>query len=148
MCRCAFKLDLLARLCSSKNFDWNWKIFRRWYFFPSIYYYVKCTICWNLNAMLLKFLIIVLIYGQTLNRQIQSTTGKLWKRNDPDLVQTFLKKWWVESDFKAPNLPLSLRLKSSGLIIVLIYGQTFSDQMERRILTFLLWQLFYLFYSK
>jgi hypothetical protein len=28
-------------------------------------------------------------------------------RNDPDLVQAFLKKWWVESDFKAPNLPLS-----------------------------------------
>jgi hypothetical protein len=23
---------------------------------------------------------------------------------DPDLVQAFLKKWWVESDFKAPNL--------------------------------------------
>jgi hypothetical protein len=30
-------------------------------------------------------------------------------RNDPDLVQAFLMKWWVESDFKAPNLPLSLR---------------------------------------
>jgi len=25
-------------------------------------------------------------------------------RNDPDLVQAFLKKWWVESDFKAPNM--------------------------------------------
>jgi hypothetical protein len=25
-------------------------------------------------------------------------------RNDTDLVQAFLKKWWVESDFKAPNL--------------------------------------------
>ena len=25
-------------------------------------------------------------------------------RNDPDLVQAFLKKWWVESDFKVPNL--------------------------------------------
>jgi hypothetical protein len=24
------------------------------------------------------------------------------------------KKWWVEADFKAPNLPLSLRLKGSG----------------------------------
>ena len=35
-------------------------------------------------------------------------------RNDPDLVQAFLKKWWVESDFKAPNLPLSLRLKVFG----------------------------------
>jgi hypothetical protein len=36
-----------------------------------------------------------------INRQNQSTTGKLGKRNDPDLVQAFLKKWWVESDFKA-----------------------------------------------
>jgi hypothetical protein len=27
-------------------------------------------------------------------------------RNDPDLVQAFLKKWWVESDFKAPKLKL------------------------------------------
>jgi hypothetical protein len=35
-------------------------------------------------------------------------------RNDPDLVQAFLKKWWVESDLKAPNLLLSLRLKGSG----------------------------------
>jgi hypothetical protein len=34
-------------------------------------------------------------------------------RNDPDLVQAFLKKWWVESDFKVPNLPLSLPLKVS-----------------------------------
>jgi hypothetical protein len=33
-----------------------------------------------------------------LNRQNQSTTGKLGKRNDPDLVQAFPKKWWVESD--------------------------------------------------
>jgi hypothetical protein len=37
-------------------------------------------------------------------------------KNDPDLVQAFLKKWWVESDFKAPNLPLSLRFKVSGCI--------------------------------
>ena len=33
------------------------------------------------------------------------------------MVQTFLKKWWVESDFKAPNLPLSLRLKVSAVTI-------------------------------
>ena len=51
-----------------------------------------------------------------INRQNQSTTGKLktvmtltWQ-----LVQAFLKKWWVESDFKAPNPPLSLRLRGSG----------------------------------
>jgi hypothetical protein len=53
-----------------------------------------------------------------INRPNQSTTGKLWKnRNDPDLVQAFLKKWWVESDFKAPNLPLSLRPIPSLLVI-------------------------------
>jgi hypothetical protein len=45
-------------------------------------------------------------------------------RNDPDLVQAFLKKWWVESDFKAPNLPLSLRLKVSGCHYNSIYNNT------------------------
>jgi hypothetical protein len=54
----------------------------------------------------------------------QSTTGKLRKRNDPDLVQAFLKKWWVESDFKAPNFPLSLRLKGSGCHYNIIYNNT------------------------
>jgi hypothetical protein len=34
-------------------------------------------------------------------------------RNSPDLPQAFPKKWWVESDFTAPNLPLPLRLKGS-----------------------------------
>jgi hypothetical protein len=38
------------------------------------------------------------------------------------LVQAFLKKWWVESDFKAPNLPLSLRLKGSGCHYNSIYN--------------------------
>jgi hypothetical protein len=33
------------------------------------------------------------------------------------LVQAFLKKWWVESDFKAPNLPLSLRFKGSAVTV-------------------------------
>jgi hypothetical protein len=44
-------------------------------------------------------------------------------RNDPDLVQAFLKKWWVESDFKAPT-PLSLRLKVSGCHYNNIYNNT------------------------
>ena len=30
------------------------------------------------------------------------------------MLQAFLKKWWGEADFKAPNLPLSLRFKGSG----------------------------------
>jgi hypothetical protein len=42
----------------------------------------------------------------------------------PDLVQAFLKKWWVESDFKAPNLPFSLRLKGSGCHYSSIYNNT------------------------
>jgi hypothetical protein len=33
------------------------------------------------------------------------------------LAQAFLKKWWVESNFKAPNLPLSLRLKFLAVTI-------------------------------
>jgi hypothetical protein len=41
------------------------------------------------------------------------------------LVQAFLKKWWVESDFlKAPNLPLSLRLKVTGCHYNSIYNNT------------------------
>jgi len=30
-------------------------------------------------------------------------------------------KWWVESDFKAPNLPLSLRLKVSDIMCLIFY---------------------------
>jgi hypothetical protein len=45
-------------------------------------------------------------------------------RNDPNLVQAFLKKWWVESDFKAPNLPLSLGRKGSGCHYASIYNNT------------------------
>ena len=49
-----------------------------------------------------------------INRQNQSTTGKL-KKNDLDLVQAFLKKWWVESDFKVPNLPPFITVQSFRL---------------------------------
>ena len=31
----------------------------------------------------------------------------------------YIKKWWVESDIKSPNLPLSLRLKGSAVTITL-----------------------------
>jgi hypothetical protein len=34
-----------------------------------------------------------------INRQNKSTTENCENRNDLDLVQAFLKKWWVESDF-------------------------------------------------
>jgi hypothetical protein len=36
----------------------------------------------------------------------------------------FLKKWWVESDFKTPNLPLSIRFKGSGCHYNSIYNKT------------------------
>ena len=51
---------------------------------------------------------------KNINRENQSTTENCENRNDPDLVQALLKKWWIESEFKAENLPLSLRLKGSG----------------------------------
>ena len=50
------------------------------------------------------------VYKQTKSVNNRKTEN----RNYLDLVQPFLKKWWVESDFKAPNPPLSLRLKGSG----------------------------------
>ena len=62
--------------------------------------------------------------NQYINRQNQSTTENCENRNDPDLVQAFLKKWWVESDFKAPNLPLSLRLKISTCHYNSMYNNT------------------------
>jgi hypothetical protein len=38
-----------------------------------------------------------------------------WEKcNRPDLLDAFPKKWWIESVFAAPNLPLPLRLKDSG----------------------------------
>jgi len=40
------------------------------------------------------------------NRQISQQPENWENRNGPDLVQAFPKKWWVESDFTAPNLPL------------------------------------------
>ena len=65
-----------------------------------------------------------------INRQNQSTPANCENRNDPDLVQAFLKKWWVESDFKAPNLPLSLWLKGSGCHYNSIYNNTGTKQLK------------------
>ena len=62
------------------------------------------------------------------NRQNQSTTGKLGNRIGPDLVQAFPKKWWVESDFTAPNLPLPLRFKGSGCHYNSIINNTGTNQ--------------------
>jgi hypothetical protein len=48
------------------------------------------------------------------NRQISQQPENWENRNVPELVQAFATKWWVESDFTAPNLPLPLRVKGSG----------------------------------
>jgi hypothetical protein len=47
------------------------------------------------------------------------------------LVQAFLKKWWVKSDLKAPNLPLSLRFKGSGCQRYGKYGRKASQIVKR-----------------
>jgi hypothetical protein len=67
-----------------------------------------------LRNVWIRFSIMDLQSHKYIYRQNQSTTGNCANRNDPDLVQACLKQWWVESDFKVPNLPLSLRLKGSG----------------------------------
>ena len=51
------------------------------------------------------------VYKQT---KISQQPENWENSNDPDLIQTFPKKGWVESDCMAPNLPLSLRFKGSG----------------------------------
>jgi hypothetical protein len=38
-------------------------------------------------------------------------------RNDLDLVKVFLKKWWVESDFKAPSFPFHYGSKFPAVTI-------------------------------
>ena len=48
--------------------------------------------------------------GKVKTDKISQQPENCENRNDPDLVQAFLKKWWVESDFKAPNPPLSNQL--------------------------------------
>jgi hypothetical protein len=41
-----------------------------------------------------------------------------------NLVQGFPKKWWGESDFTAPNIPLPLQLKDSGCHYNSIFSNT------------------------
>jgi hypothetical protein len=47
------------------------------------------------------------------------------------LIYSQLRKWWVESDFKAPKLPLSLRLKVSGCHYNSIYNNTRTKQTKQ-----------------
>ena len=58
------------------------------------------------------------------NRQSQSQPENWENLNGPDLVHAFPKKWWVESDFTAPNLLLPLRLKGFGCHYNSIFNNT------------------------
>jgi hypothetical protein len=60
----------------------------------------------------------------TLERMTYERTCVPLIRNGPDLVQAFPKKWWIESDFTAPNLPLPLRLKGFGCHCNSIFNNT------------------------
>ena len=71
--------------------------------------------------------VITKLYKQT----ISVSNRKTENRNDSDLVQAFLKKWWVESDFKAPNLPLSLRFKVSSSHYNSIYNNNWTKQVKQ-----------------
>ena len=51
------------------------------------------------------------------NYKISQQPENCEKRNDPDLVKAFPKKWWVESDFKAPNLPFHYGSKFPAVTI-------------------------------
>ena len=62
---------------------------------------------------------LISIYTDKISQQPENCENR-----KTDLVQAFLKKWWVESDFKAPNLPLSLWLKGSGCHYNSIYNNT------------------------
>ena len=54
-----------------------------------------------------------------INIQISQQPENCENRNDSDLVQAFLK-WWIELDFKAPNLPLLLRLNVPAVTITVL----------------------------
>jgi hypothetical protein len=69
----------------------------------------------------MDFHIVKMYKGKEVNK-ISQQPENCENRNAPDLVQALLKKWWVESDFKAPNLPLSLRLKDFGCHYNSIYN--------------------------
>jgi hypothetical protein len=70
----------------------------------------------------------LLVYKKKCSFQISQQPENCENSNDPDLVQAFLKKWWVESDFKAPILPLSLRLKVSDFLL----GQGLNEKTKQQ----------------
>jgi hypothetical protein len=51
------------------------------------------------------------------NDEVETHIGRPTSAIDPDLVQAFLKKWWVESDFKAPNPPFHYDSKVPAVTI-------------------------------
>ena len=66
--------------------------------------------------------------AKLINQQTDKISQQPESCNGPDLVQAFPKKWWVESDCTAPNLPLPLRFKGSGCH----YKRMFNNTGENR----------------
>jgi hypothetical protein len=56
-----------------------------------------------------------------INRQNQSTTENWENRNGPDLVQAFPKKWWIESDFTAPDVFIRFLTCSDSVVYLLLF---------------------------
>jgi hypothetical protein len=80
------------------------------------------------------------ITAERVEKIISQQTDKIsqqpenWEnRNGPYLVQAFPKKWWVESDFTAPNLPVTSKiLSNTSLRVKLIFceGQEKFEDIE------------------
>jgi hypothetical protein len=79
------------------------------YIFQSIRYASGCGSYYDIldrglpltRKLLTHFLDRGLPLTRKLTDKISQQPENCENRNDPDLVQAFLKKWWVESDFKS-----------------------------------------------
>jgi hypothetical protein len=75
-----------------------------------LYYMLWSSLGFNYLRWDVRFCLLISQQTDKISQQPEN-----WEnRNDPDLVQAFPKKWWVESNLTALNLPLPLRLKGFG----------------------------------
>jgi hypothetical protein len=84
----------------STKYDFNFNIVSLPFIYSNIsaalayvvYMYISVDVQNNLTKGMSK---LISIYTDKISHQPENCEN----RNDPDLVQAFLKKWWVESDF-------------------------------------------------
>jgi hypothetical protein len=91
---------------------------------------LSLVLLWQLFYLFCSSIVINTVIVTAETDKISQQPENCENRNDLDLVQAFLKKLWVESDFKAPNLPLSLRLKVSRCHYNSIYNNTWTKQVK------------------